>query len=582
MRHIKRLTALTLIAALLLPCLPALAAVYHTDIRVKLSIHKTDTFTCTPVGAFTLREDKNFAVGDGELEIKAVGGRVSVTAGGKTVTAGSLTLESGDYDGKTAYIRLKNSEHGTCTYLGNMTFDVSGGAIRAINTLPLEHYLYGVVPNEMSTSFPAEALKAQAVCARGYAMAKCAGNAKNAYDILDTAEHQVYEGYASRNVRANAAVDATAGKVMTYEGNIIEAYYSASNGGQTERTGNVWKNDLPYYTNADDPYDVQNDSSLEEKAFIPAVFNEDTLKLMDWEVLLAIRKAVYKAVGGEAALLSTVQVRAAAPSYSEPSRCFTEAVVTLAVKPEGGQEGQVTVTLPLEELRYGSYDDKLGQIGASTRRLRMRGAEPGTLHRNGSVYNGWFLTMRRYGHGIGLSQRGAQERARAGQSYNDILNFYYVGVAMHTVGTYETAPKLRSDSYRVRSWGVSGISPGTTAEKLLGRLESDGALSIVDGKGKEKTGAVATGDSVRTVYENGTAYFDLPVILYGDTDGSGAIDAADAEALQQHLLHSKTLAGAYLAAADVNHDGAVDALDLLRLIRYNQGDSKIGQGGDNA
>lgn len=64
-------------------------------------------------------------------------------------------------------------------------------------------------------------------------------------------------------------MDATKGQVLTYDGDIVETYYSASNGGQTERTGNVWENDLPYYINQDDPFDLANASSLEEKSFIP-------------------------------------------------------------------------------------------------------------------------------------------------------------------------------------------------------------------------------------------------------------------------------------------------------------------------
>ena len=242
-----KIASFILALTLLFSMVPAYGAVFHSDVRVMLSIGKVREFTFTPVGEFTLQEDEDIDVGTEELTVKAVGGQVSITFGDDTVTAPSLTLLNENYGDITDYIRLKNSEHGTCTYLGNMTFDVYEGRLRARNQLPIEQYLYGVVPHEMSNSFPVEALKAQAVCARSYVMGYCSRYATRSYDIRDTSSDQVYRGYASKNTRAIAAVDATKGQVLTYEGNIIEAYYSASNGGQTERTGNVWENDFPYY-----------------------------------------------------------------------------------------------------------------------------------------------------------------------------------------------------------------------------------------------------------------------------------------------------------------------------------------------
>lgn len=570
--------------ALLLVCttMPARAAVYSTDVRVRISLGKKQTISFTPVGEFTLKEAPDLAVGNDELQVSAAGGRISLQIGGKTVTAASLTLLCGNYGERTDYIRLKNSEYGTCTYLGNMTFDVYEGAVRAINTLPIEQYLYGVVPHEMSNLFPIDALKAQAVCARGYAVARCSRYTIRAYDLLDTSQDQVYRGYASRNTRAIAAVDATRGEVLTYNGEIIEAYYSASNGGQTEKTGNVWENDLPYYIHADDPFDILNASSIEEKSFIPETFTEKTVKLMDPFVLLALERAAYEAAEREVSLLATVEVTPKSPSYDQPSRSYNEADVTFLVGyEEDGQHktGQLTVTLTLEKLKFGSFENTLGRIGARKTSLRMRGAERGTYRTGGEKYAGWYLTERRYGHGVGLSQRGAQERARAGQPYTDILSFYFQNTTLITVGTYESAPSIRSDAYQVREWGISGISPGASADVLLQKLSSEGKLSVVSAKGGTATGSVCTGSFVRVTYDEGTAFFDLPIVLFGDLDGNGEIAESDVFALQGHLAHETPLTGARLSAADVNHDGDVDNLDLLLLIRAINGDARISQGG---
>lgn len=577
-----RITALIMALYTIFGLVPAQAAVFHSDVRVMLSIGKVREFTFTPVGEFSLQEDEDIHVGAEELTVKAVGGQVSITFGDDTVTAPSLTLLNENYGETTDYIRLKNSEHGTCTYLGNMTFDVYEGVLRARNQLPIEQYLYGVVPHEMSNSFPLEALKAQAVCARSYVMGYCSRYATRSYDIRDTSSDQVYRGYASKNTRAIAAVDATAGQVLTYEGNIIEAYYSASNGGQTERTGNVWENDLPYYTNLDDPYDLLNESSIEEKSFIPEKFDETTLRFMDPAVRFAIEQAAYEAAGREVELVSTVSVTPKTPEYDEPSRSYTEADLTLIVgytDDDGAdKQGQVTVTLALSELSFGSYENTLGRMSAKKTRLRLYGAERGEYYYINEKYPGWFITARRYGHGIGLSQRSAQERARAGQKYDEITSFYYVGASLDTVGTYDTAPKLGGGDYKVRSWGVSGISPGTDVEKLLDELDSDGDLSIINEDGDAKTGDLATGDFVRTVYGDGHTFFDLPIVIFGDLDGDGDVGTKeDILTLQEHLLRIQLISGPYLKAADVNHDGEVNLEDMIKLIRYSQGDEKISQ-----
>ncbi len=578
-----RLILYSLVFSMLLLLMPAAAfgTSYHTDIRVLLSIGKNRSFSFTPVGEYYLREDPELKIGEEELEVSVVGSRASLTVGGKTVTAPSLTLVSRDYNGLTSYIRLKHSSYGTCTYLGNMSFDVAGGYIRAINMLPLEYYLYGVVPHEMSNSFPVEALKAQAVCARGYGMSKCSKNATNSYDIRDTSQDQVYRGYASKNHRAIAAVNDTKGQVLTYEGDIIEAYYSASNGGQTERTGNVWENDLPYYVHADDPFDLLNASSLEDLSFIPAVFSDETRAFMDAQVLLALERAAFEAAGGEAELLSTVKVEPCESAYDAPSRCYNAVDITLMVRLQDGREGQLTTRLALDTLDFGSYDDQLGSLSAKKTRLRMRGAEASKrMGLDGTAYEGWDLTVRRYGHGVGLSQRGAQERARGGQAYTEILGFYFVDTGLSTIGSYDTAPRVKSESYRVKSWGVSGIKPGTEVDKLLGRLESEAELQVVTAKGRPKSeGKVGTGNFVRLNYDEGTGYFDLPLVIYGDLNGDGQIDQGDVEALQGHLLRSAVFSGAYLHAADVNHDDTVDALDLWTLIRSVQGESEIRQEG---
>ncbi len=559
----------------------ARAAAFYTDIRVLLSLDAPQSIGISFVGDYFLKEDPSFVLSPDDITITRSGGRPVITSGGHTFSASTLTLVSGDYGGTSAYIRLKNSIYGTCTYLGNMIFDVYDGGIRAINTLPIEHYLYGVVPYEMSNTFPIESLKAQAICARGYAAANCSKYRLRAYDILDTSADQVYHGYNSDYTRAIAAVEETAGQVLTYDGDIIQAYYSASNGGQTELTGNVWASDLPYYVQRDDRFDLENPSSLENKSFIPTEFTAETRSLMDPLVLTMLQQGADAAAGKPVTLVSTVRVKAYDAIYDPPSRCYTKADVVLMAASADGTVGQLTVTLTLDDLVY-SEENPRGIFNTGKARLRMRGAERGVLETEGTAYaayEGWFITNRRYGHGVGLSQRGAQQRATAGQVSTDILSFYYVGTKLITIGTAASAPALSSDAYAISDGYISGIRPGTTPVELLSEITSaGGTLSVISSDGVPKMdGAVATGDFVRTVYDDGASYFDLPVVLYGDTDGDGSITQDDLNALRQHMMNASRLSGAYLTAADVNRDGTVDSLDALRLIKHIQGAQSIEQ-----
>lgn len=109
---------------------------------------------------------------------------------------------------------------------------MENGTLVPILSLSVEDYLLGVVPYEMSDSFPLEALKAQAVCARTYALSHL--NASRAYDVVDTTNDQVFKGVDSSTKNAARAVQETAGIVGMYNGKLAECFYSASNGGQTE------------------------------------------------------------------------------------------------------------------------------------------------------------------------------------------------------------------------------------------------------------------------------------------------------------------------------------------------------------
>ena len=147
-------------------------------------------------------------------------------------------------------------------YAGDLQIDLIDGKIRPVLSVHVEDYLLGVVPYEMSDSFPLEALKAQAVAARTYALRS--QNPTQSYDLVDTTNDQVYRGYVPGNDRTERAIRETRGVCGFYRDQLAQCYYSASNGGQTELVETVWPTDedFGYYAFGDDPYDVANPDSV--------------------------------------------------------------------------------------------------------------------------------------------------------------------------------------------------------------------------------------------------------------------------------------------------------------------------------
>ena len=349
-------------------------------------------------------------------------------------------------------------------YPGDLTLTVKDGAIRPLLTLPLETYLLGVVPYEMSDSFPLEALKVQAVCARTYALSKLNSTAE--WDVTDNTNDQVFRGVPDKSENTAVAVEETAGMVLTYNGKLITAWYSASNGGQTELPGNIWKGDnIPgCFAMTDDPWDAQNPESTVRTA----VLNRDGTGLSAG-MLRLIRAALEKEPElSDYRMTDTDEIRVdkiravglTAPRYQAPSRLMTKLELTLDISAvlKEGRTGRITDE---EELHFDEIDlpdsaaapvpapapeeagtQELSAAGTFTVTLDLF---PETVFLLGlSVYGanneiitvaetetGFTLTAGRYGHGVGMSQRGAQYQASEGKkNFREILDFYYPGAKL--------------------------------------------------------------------------------------------------------------------------------------------------------
>jgi SpoIID/LytB domain protein len=140
-------------------------------------------------------------------------------------------------------------------YRGWIQVSSNGRKVQAVNVVALEQYLYGVVPQEVPQDWPAEALKAQAVAARSYALAtrKSGGT----FDLYPDTRSQVYGGVDAERFSTTAAVDATAGQTVTYKGRPAVTYFFSTSGGRTASIQDAWpgSSPVPYLVSVPDPYD---------------------------------------------------------------------------------------------------------------------------------------------------------------------------------------------------------------------------------------------------------------------------------------------------------------------------------------
>jgi stage II sporulation protein D len=175
------------------------------------------------------------------VELLASGGRKLAQCGRELRTAGGSHVEVvgiGSYRGALEVVPT----------------DSDAGSLNAINALPVDQYVKGVVPNEAPASWPQAALRAQAIASRSYALSVQVQG--NGFDLYDDTASQVYEGLESETAATDEAAEATKGQVVTYDGQIAETYFSACSGGHTEDVQDVFFGAaIPYLVGVPDPYD---------------------------------------------------------------------------------------------------------------------------------------------------------------------------------------------------------------------------------------------------------------------------------------------------------------------------------------
>lgn len=434
-----------------------------SSIRVYLRrLQVEDTLRVTVKGQYAT-QDGRLSFSDGAKLVVVLRGDQLVLHTGQTAVVMGSSIKLVRCQSETPGYLLLND--GTGMYEGDLSLDIVENAIRPILTINVEDYLLGVVPFEMGDSFPLEALKAQAVTARTYALRK--SGSSGAYDVEDTTNDQAYRGRTTSSPLSEQAVTETKGLCGVYRGALASCFYSASNGGQTELGQHVWPTDAPdaygYMDMRDDPYDLENRNSVVKRYTLQKKPGEKGIGEALHQALTTAMGEQLSALGveadGELVRFDEIQsVEAVTPKYDGDSRLMTDLRFTVkisvrdytfrqtpspqlaasstphadetpaptatpAFSPYRKVKESVTVTLPI-------FTEAERAMGLS---INVSQNELITVSDIGSAF---LIESRRFGHGVGMSQRGAEQMARQyGMTYEQILAFYYPGMGLVSYDT---------------------------------------------------------------------------------------------------------------------------------------------------
>lgn len=404
------------------------ASAMNGMVRVYLSsLGNPSRLDLTVVGNYSISTTGEFISSGSSLTVgfSSSTGAITLTHNGvKTNMGTSFSLRRHSASG-TNGIKISQARESNNPYPGDLTFKAvsSGGGytLYTIANIYIENYLYGVLPYEMGNSTNIEALKAQAVAARTYTVRMMQNRASGLYDVKDTTSDQVYRGTPSGNANCVAAVDATKGIVLMYGSSYITTYYSASNGGQTEidRSGGAYA----YMKVKDDPFDYANPSSTVKKKTVYADLTSSSnpsglISLLKTKAVTKLQSMGYSATQSNTTLQTLKNVTAHTPKYASPSRLYTKMdfTFTAATKNSAGSSATATVTVTCD-----IFDELESLLSMGIQSLDN---ELWSVSKSGSNF---VLEARRYGHGMGMSQRGAMYMAKLGYTYDQILGFYYEG-----------------------------------------------------------------------------------------------------------------------------------------------------------
>lgn len=367
---LKKLLVLAVVLAILSGAVEAKKSAWQPEIRIGLMSGVTSVTLQMSAPSVIVDADTNKT-----LRKVAAGENFSIDFAQLDTTAIEIRGENVPLQDLRATINGKK-------YFGGVRVNKAGGGLTVINLAPVEEYLRGVVPEEMVISFHAEALKAQAVAARSFTLKNRNRHKAEGYDLCATTHCQTYNG-VEEVAATDKAIRDTRGVIVTYNGTVADTNFHTDSGGFTENVLDVWGGGGPY---------LQAVKELE-------------IQTQPWKLEFSARDFVER-LDASLGNLKAVRLSKLVVGKSDTDRTASGRVKFVTV---AGAKKTINVT------------------GGD---LRAKFSLPSTLFdvsfRNGTV------TFAGYGrgHGVGMSQYGAQAYAKSGWSYEKILAHYYRGTAL--------------------------------------------------------------------------------------------------------------------------------------------------------
>lgn len=277
-------------------------------------------------------------------------------------------------------ILLKEPKEIELKYASNTVVRIKREKKNIIETIPLEEYIVGVLAGEMPISFEIEALKAQAVASRSYALNKIANNKDKEYDVVDTIMNQVYldndylksvwkNTYVTKINKLKTAVNETFGEYLDYNGSIVNAMFFSTSNGYTEDSKNVFGFEADYLKSVNSPWDEETSTAFNSSKEISLQEFYEKLNLPYQEKL-------------------TVEITKRSP---------TNRILNLKINNQDFASRELYKKLSLKSTDF-------------------------VIIQNGSNI---IIKTKGYGHGVGMSQYGALGMAKQGKTYEEILSHYY-------------------------------------------------------------------------------------------------------------------------------------------------------------
>lgn len=532
MKSIKKIISTVIIFSLValvaspaLPATPADAASIPNDlVRVHLSSYGApSSFSMNATGSHTIKE--NGAKISGAFTLKAVGGKIRLNDGGKEYTFSNEVNILAASDSVDHRIQINSGFR----FPGDFRVIEKSGGLKLINNVNMEVYLAGVLPYEVSDSWPDEALKAQAVAARSYAAYAIftKNRSSSESDLVNTTASQVYNGVNASNKNCVDAVNATSKQILkTPSGSYVYTCFAASNGGHTEypKASGAAATNFSYLPFKADPYDLKyslSSSGYSAKVTIPKSIAASTLKSSGKQPYAMLRKKMAAAGVNVSGLTGTLKVKSIglnSPRYTSPSRVFTGAKITLVTS--GGK----TITLSFSPYINGNGTKK----PFLNRELGLSDKSKFSMLYLRNDDDSFLLAATRYGHAAGLSQVGALQMAKEGKTYKDILKFYYAMgdkselVTMDGSSTIVDTPSGES-SGKDTAFSASGVvtSGISNLNVRSGPGMNYSILGTLDG-GVKVTIIAKNGDWYKIKYSNGSAYVSNQYITVNKVNSTTA------------------------------------------------------------